>query len=306
MDFLLASDGDAVEEIILEGVGILSAKISPLHKRAVGKVLKFMSSFRPKLVITEAGPKLELLPGKSPKQSIKDALMALDKLAGLENRQCVMVMDEFQQIAAIKDNIVLEAAIRHAVERAENITYIFSGSHRNLLLEMFDRQERPLYRLCYLITLNRIKAKDYILFVKTAFKKKWKKIIADSSILKILELTQRHPYYLNLLCSKLCADKAMPTAHKIESVWKVVIEEEWPRVANELLSLSPNQRAVLLFIAKEPTSQPSSHEFLQKTRLSGASMKQSLEVLLAKDLVYKDDAGFFRPLNPIITYVFRQ
>lgn len=303
-DFLLASDSNAVENIILECVGRLSAQILPLHKRAMEKALKFMSSFRPRLIVNAEGPKLELLPDKTPKQSIKNALMALDSLVGSEKKQCVIVMDEFQQIATIKGNLTLEASIRHAVERSENVSYIFSGSQRNLLLEMFDFNERPLYRLCDQVKLDRISDQDYILFIKKAFAKQWKKTISDEVILMILELTHRHSYYVNFLCSKLIMEDVAPTLPRVKAIWDVVVEEDWPRIVHELSPLSPNQRAVLLSIAKQATLQPSSKEFLSTVRLSAASAMQAFDVLRAKDLIYQDAAGFFRVLNPVVEYVF--
>ena len=60
-DFLLASDEYSVVKIILDSVGQILAELLPLHEKAYQSLKEFMSSLRPRLLITDKGPKVEFL-----------------------------------------------------------------------------------------------------------------------------------------------------------------------------------------------------------------------------------------------------
>ncbi len=305
VDFLLASDESKVEEYILAGVSRLATQLLPLHKKALQQLQKFMASLKPSITFSHEGVRIDFTPGKKLKQNILDALLGLDKLAAAQKKQIVFLMDEFQQIADLKDHETLEAAIRHAAERAKNTTYIFSGSHRHILADMFDSKERPLYHLCEHMNLSRIHAADYKPFLQKLAKKQWKINLDEIALNTILELTQRHPYYVNLLCGRLWRETKAPPATEIEATWQILVAEERNRLADELSILSPNQRAVLVTIAMQPTAQPTSRIFLAQTKLPAASYNQALNVLEKKDLLYRDDDNLLRPLNPVVEYMIR-
>lgn len=108
------------------------------------------------------------------------------------------------------------------------------------------------------------------------------------------------------ICGRLWRFKTLPSITQIESIWDEFANEERHRVAFELATLSPNQRAVIAELAKNLTEQPSSKEFLSRVRLSSASNTQALKVLQEKDLIYRDENGLMRSLNPVIEYIIKQ
>lgn len=304
-DFLLASDDTAVEDLILNCVSTLVAQILPLHKKALDKLGKFLSLLKPELSITKDGLKVKLSPMPQPRQSIVEALLALDKLAAAEKKTAVIIMDEFQQIATLKNYKTLEAAIRHAAEQAKHITYVFSGSNRHLLLTMFDESTRPLYNLCEKLTLQRIDYQDYHKFLKKAARKQWNATLDDTVITEICNLTHRHSYYINVLCSRLWRAKNPPKIQVVQQTWLEYANDEKRGLTSELSRLSPNQRAVITALAKTPAEHPTSKDSLIKVRLSPASNQQAITALINKDMVFKDCQNLYRPLNPVIEYIIK-
>jgi DNA-binding MarR family transcriptional regulator len=83
-------------------------------------------------------------------------------------------------------------------------------------------------------------------------------------------------------------------------------EEQGRRIASHLGNLSPNQRAVISALAKMPTDTPTGKDIQLKTRLSNASLVQALQVLRNKDIIYADENGIQRPLDPVIEYLLKE
>ncbi len=303
MDFLLCANSHSVKVKIVEKVGELLFHLLPKTLRAKEKVLSTFKKMRPEIVLSAAGQKVILhIPDNelSPEETICDVLMNLDKTAIAAKKRVLVFMDEFQQIGQLNDRHSVEAAVRHAVERSKNVSYVFSGSNRHMLLQMFSEKSRPFYKLCETMVLQRIAEMDYITFIQKHAKLRWKKELHQDVLRFILSLSERHPYYVNLICNRLWMDDELPTIEKIEQLWKQYLESEKAIFITELSSLANNQKTVLLTLAKKPTKQPFHVDYLSMTGLSISSQKQALNKLILKDYVYTNDEGITCVLDPAL------
>lgn len=304
-DFLLAADVAMIEKMILDGVGQLLGQLLPIHKKAMERVRKWVASLQPTFVISEQGPKVELTAAEPAQKNILTALLGLDQLAAEEDKRVVLMLDEFQQLATLKESQVLEATIRHAAERAKYVSYIFSGSNRHWLNLMFENRARPLYHLCERLSLNRITAVEYEAFLQKAALQCWKTLLSKEVLGAIFSQTALHPYYMNALCSRLWRLENIPTITTVETQWQNYIQEEHNRIATEITELSPNQQAVLLRLAIQSTDKPTGKAFLLKTKLPGTSVVQALQVLSEKDFIYRDQKNFWQLVDPAIIYFLK-
>lgn len=109
--------------------------------------------------------------------SINETLLRLEDVATDHDIRFALILDEFQKVSELKENDVIEGAIRNAVQKAQCITYIFSGSQRSLLEQMFTQKKRPLYRLCTQMVLNRIESRDYEKYLNNVAKLSWGKVL---------------------------------------------------------------------------------------------------------------------------------
>ncbi len=196
-----------VTKTITEGVSKIIGDLLPKTKSACHKLIDSITALNPKLTINVFGQKVEISTRQTTEKTISELLLALDQVSQKAKKFCVIVFDEFQQIGELKENHAIEAAIRHAVERSSRVSYIFCGSKRHLLNEMFSDKSRPLYHLCDLITVNRIGTLSYQNFLTKMAKDKWKKHLENDVIAEILHLTENHPYYVNALCRRLWRSK---------------------------------------------------------------------------------------------------
>lgn len=96
-------------------------------------------------------------------EMIEDFFSLIFKLS--KKHQIVLVIDEFQQIATIKD-AKIDATIRKYMQEDKNISYIFSGSKRNLLNKLFEYKS-PLYEMATQMELYPIMLEDVYNYTST-------------------------------------------------------------------------------------------------------------------------------------------
>jgi len=306
LDFLSMTTKEEVEEKIKTAVKQMLLLLAPELKKLQVQTLDKVKSLSPELSLSALGQSLTLHLSPNDTTSIDQMLTQLDKYAEKTGKKAVLVFDEFQQISELKENKSIEALIRHAVERSKAITYLFSGSNRHMLHEMFSRSSRPLYRLCNVMTLDRIKQEEYVKFIHHASKLRWNKALSEKFIEKILALTECHPFYVNALCCGIWFGEKSPTSVElIESAWRSYIIKHKSIVISDIVALPLNQKKMIKLLSNEPEREPYSSAFSIKSKISTASIRRALEALLLKDIVFEDEHHCYRVLDPAVSYYFK-
>ena len=300
IDLLPATNVFFVHRAIKACVAELLNDIAPKTKQARQKLFGFIKDLHPKLTLSLLGQRLEVSTNQSPETSIVDLLVGLNTAAEKLKKRVVICFDEFQQIGLLKNHHSIEASIRHAVESSAYVTYVFSGSNRHLLSQMFNTKSRPLYHLCDLVRLERIKEKTYLEILSARATQRWKVKADEKTIQEILSLTKCHSYYVNALCRLLWKQTKKPTLTVVQKIWFAYIEAQTPWITDDLSRLSPNQRNILAGIAYGQVFEPFSQEFSERVKIGTSSIKKSLNILLRDDFVYKDKSGQYRVLDPAI------
>ncbi len=302
IDFLSVTTSEKVEEKILKVGKSLLFKLSPELIKLSKSTFDFVKSMTPELNLGAMGQSLTLHLTSDQKISIDEMLLEIDSYAQKVGKRGVLVFDEFQQISELTDSHSVEALIRHAVERSKAITYIFSGSNRHLLEEMFSKSTRPLYRLCQAMPIQRIHAKEYETFLSIAAMKQWSKPISETSVAEILRLTECHPFYVNGLCNDLWSLSEPPQKEDVTLAWSDYVKTNKRIIVSDISSLALNQKKVIQALAETHTSEPYASEFSLKIRLPSGSVRRAFEYLLKKDIVYVDDEEIYRLLDPAVRY----
>jgi hypothetical protein len=164
----------------------------------VQKLKKYIKSFRliPSVIMNPVTGETEISfkPGSSDLTPLEDVLTMIDKLAK-ETKRIVVVLDEFQDIFRI--NSGLDRMLRAVMQNQKNINYIFMGSSESMIRNIFERKDSPFFRFGALMTLPRISAEKFALFLEERFVK----ITDEAKQLseQILGITYSHPYYTQQL-----------------------------------------------------------------------------------------------------------
>ena len=212
----------------------------------------------------------------------------------------VIFIDEFQQIAILPQHQTIEASLRSVAQELEMVTLIFSGSNRKLLLMMFDDRKRPFFQLCEKIFLERISKNDYVKHLQKLAQKRWKNFLSDNASELIFELSQNHPYYLNLLCSKLWNISKLPDSRTVKLCWQYCLQEETHLLSQALISLSTTQRAFLLLILEEKIDQPGGKKVANSLNVTPRAVIKAVNSLIDNDYIFKDDGGYYQLINPLL------
>lgn len=212
----------------------------------------------------------------------------------LENagQRCVVAIDEFQQIMKYPEKNV-EAILRTHIQNCSNSNFIFAGSRRHILREMFFYASRPFYNSAAVIELKAIPLEIYAGFVGKMFSKRNKEI-AIEDINKIYELFSGHTFYMQRIFNQAFAttkDNARCDISIIQDALNFSVDLN-ATLYREILSNIPEAQKELLYaIAKNrEVEKPTSGEFIRNNGLKSASSVQgALRKLIDLDLVTKED-----------------
>lgn len=306
VDLFVALDAKACEEQLIHGIQKLFAQITTKPERILTQVREYFAHTKKRWTIGFKGVHLELIPDNDSDiaTNIMDALLALESVLAKKRQRAVFFIDEFQEIGALPSAKALEGAIRHVAQETQYLLFVFSGSNRHLLTYMFDDKSRPLYLLCERIILDRISETHYSEFIKKVAQKTWKKPLSDETLAIIFTLTERHPYYVNVICNALWKhyeDKSQPPdVPAVKKYWQEYIYTERTRISRELSQLSFGQRKILTAIAFGYNTELTGKTFLQRVGVTGPSVITALDVLEEHDLVGKKEDGSYFTIDPLM------
>lgn len=295
-----------VAKTVTEGVSKVMSELLPKTKSACQKLIDSIRVLNPKLTINVFGQKVEISTKQTTEKTISELLLALDQLSQKTKKPCVLVFDEFQQIGELKENHAIEASIRHAVERSSQVSYIFCGSKRHLLSEMFSNKARPLYHLCDLMTINRITTPPYHDFLNKIAKNKWRKSLEEDVISEILFLVENHPYYVNALCRRLWRSKEMFALAEVRNAWDSYVTQQGVWIVDDLSRLTLNRKKVIMALAYQATNEPQGQAFSKRVGLNPSGIKKALMDLEKLDMIYQDENGYYHVLDPAVSYFIRK
>lgn len=307
IDFFSVVEVSDIEKVILRGVGELISRIEKIPKRALLLAKEIFNTAQ----IRAAYGKLELSMDfnrrkEKPAYHVLDILERLDRLAEKSKQHIVLFLDEFQSISEITPDHAIESVLRQVAQLTKSIAFIFSGSNRHLLNQMFDDRNRPLYKLCERITLERITEASYTKHLQKISQKTWGEELSERTLDYLFQCTECHPYYMNLMCARMWNNQ-LPTVEHIEQLWLQYKKEERSSVAAELDLLSKNQRKLLTMLARTGgTNAPLGQEFIHQANMAKATIDQALSFLEKKDYVFKNKNGHTSVLDPLIKSVLSE
>lgn len=304
VDFYKALTKEDIEIFILNGIGKLLGQLETAPKKLMQLANEFFSNLQIRVVLQHAGVALDFSARKQKQATVSVILEALEKLqflAAKKNKKVVLFLDEFQVIGEVAFDCSIEAVIREAAQKSTNVAYIFSGSNRHLMEQMFYDKKRPFYKLCDLISIDRISAEDYVEYIQNAAAARWNKKLDQDVLDSILTITERHAYYVNKLCASLWLYDNAPEKDDVCKAWKMLVLENQSVIEREIELLNLNQRRILISLATESgVKEPFGKNFAANLNLPLSSLARSISNLIAKDYVYVDVDGTYKVLDPLV------
>ncbi len=236
---------------------------------------------------------------KRPDVPLLEEVLAMPaKAAEKEGKRIVVVFDEFQQILEYESDVV-ERLLRSSIQHQTNVAYIFCGSRKHLIRQMFMDSRRPMYRSGAHYPLGLIAQEHWQTFIADKFSGTGKRIGAET-IAALCRLTEGHPFYTQHLCHplwELCDEGGEVTQEMIERATQLLLDRESYAFMNLWDSLARNPRRFLRGVAAEGSAvQVFSSGFVRKYQMgSSSNVQRAIELLLKKDIIDKEEGGVVIP-----------
>ena len=204
------------------------------------------------------------------------------------DKPCIVAIDEFQQIAKYPEKNI-EALLRTNIQRSDNSHFIFAGSERHMMQEMFTSAARPFYHSADILELKAIAPEIYIPFVMGHFEKRNRSISAEN-VEKAYALFQGHTYYIQKTFNESFADTSEGEECTLEIIQAAIdnMIASNDTIFREILSNIPEKQKELLYaIAKDGEAEHiTSADFIKRHSLTSASSVQSaVKKLLERDII---------------------
>lgn len=241
------------------------------------------------------------------------ALNAEDKIKALEDvlniplyyatkeQKIVIVFDEFQEVV----NLDLESKLRSVIQMHSNkISYIFMGSKKSLLHQMFMDKNRPFYKSVKHFKIKEIGEESWVEFITKKFKQT-NKTIKKSYIQNILNITKGFPYYTQQFAYEIWNLTQKNVDDEIfEKTLKTIINREEDLFVMEWDNLTLNQKKAIKIIIKKDGKNIYDEQYLAMYHIKTGSIQTALKGLLYKDIIDKsNDKYYFQ--DPVFEYWVR-
>ena len=204
------------------------------------------------------------------------------------DKPCVVAIDEFQQITKYAEKNV-EAILRTKIQHSRNCTFIFSGSERSVLGQMFNSPARPFFASTHTYTLGNIPEDSYVAFAMRLFKENGKEI-EEKAVEETYRLFEGVTWYLQKVLNEAYTLTDRGETCTVEGVRIAVdniISENAITYTDLLYQMTQRQKELLIAICREGKATAiTSMGFQKKHNLRGPSTIQaSLKALLEKQII---------------------
>ncbi|MBQ7530728.1 MAG: ATP-binding protein [Paludibacteraceae bacterium] len=277
----------SIEDFVYRlGAGILET-LKPKGKKVWEKFVALLSTVRTGISFDISGnPSWTMSVGdiSAPQSTIEEIFTYLAQA----DRPCLVAIDEFQQITRYSDG-TLEAALRTYVQNCPNAYFIFSGSQRHLMGQMFTSPARPFYQSVALYNLSLLPEDKYADFCIRLFEQNNKHLSPDVPHM-LYNRFEGITYYMQRTMNELYSTTAVGgecVPQDIDGALQTILAASSLIYEDLLYQLPEKQSRVLMAIAKEGKAKNlTSGKFVRKYGLaSPSSVKSAVPALLDKGLV---------------------
>ena len=212
------------------------------------------------------------------------------------DKPCIVAIDEFQQIGTYEEKNV-EALLRTKIQQCKQTLFIFAGSKRHLMNNMFHSASKPFYQSAISMGLDPIPMSVYVEFADRLFEERGKHVSCEL-VEKVYAMFDGCTWFVQMMMNELFAltgHDEICGIEKLEEAYENIIQQQEPIYKDMLSHLPPKQKLLLQAIAKEKAVKGlTSAAFIKKySQVSASSVQSALKPLLKNDVVTMDN-GVYR------------
>jgi hypothetical protein len=226
-----------------------------------------------------------------------------ETLAKENDCKFIICLDEFQNLARLKDFLPFERKLRAVWQRQQATTYCLYGSKRHMMTDIFNNPSKPFYRFGDLMLLQKINTSDWIKFIKNGFRKTGKSI--DKKTAKLIATTmQDHSWYVQQLSHYTWNyTRNNSSTSEVKAALTELINANSPLYQREIELFSRTQLNLLKAIASGEKKLTSTRVMQNFNLGTPNNVRKNKKNLIENDII--DNSVGFEFLDPAFEIWFR-
>lgn len=263
--------------------------VSRLQPQGMKFIEKFLSIVNSVKVVFTSDPLTGLPSVEMSMQDIKNPVKTLEQIfAFLESspKPCVVAIDEFQQISDYPEGKKHISTLRTLVQSCLNTRFIFAGSNRRMMSELFNSPSEPFFMSCSPIYLEPIDKEEYLNFVSGHFFTSGKSITREC-IEYVYDKFEGHTWFMQYVFNRMfdmTTEDEPATKTMVESAIDYILSLFAPMFKELFVRMSERQKSLLIAVSKDGhVDTPTGEAFISRYSLKSASSVQGAMKALLQD-----------------------
>ena len=302
IDLYSVTDLQSFAETYIREVSPLLRALTGGLKQALMKLREAVRALTVQASVDDEGRPVFSLGARVPTGSgavvLEELLAVVEGLAAHRGRRVVIAFDEFQEVASVKG---LERTLRTVLQKQRLTTYLFSGSKRSLLTDMFSDPNRPFFQFSEHMILAPIPREALYMYVAQRFKDS--EVACPAPLIEdIIKAAEGHPHFTQYFAATLWELLRSPasTPQPLDVAWRLrVISGLDPVFRMVFDRLTPHQRRLILHLAAHGSDNLFSETVRGAAGLASSStLSSTLKSLISQEIITKTGNGSYTLLNP--------
>ena len=259
-------------------------------KTSIGeRLMTFIKSLRPQLSFDNITGEPQLQIAYQTAHEKEYTLRGLFDFLDSQEVRIIIAIDEFQQIRDYPEKN-MEALLRTYIQQMHNLTFIFCGSKKHLMADIFTNEKKPFYASTSFVSLSKIDEAPYTAFIRRLFNERQRNITSEA-IQFILTWTRRHTYYTQQLCHTIYANGNQTIdLEEVKLACSQLMQQNEAVYLQYRQMLTNKQWDYLIAIAKEESVQQiTAAAFLKRHKIGTPSVSRRLADALCEKGLLNDD-----------------
>lgn len=230
--------------------------------------------------------------------SIPEVLTLIESLG--KKRPVAVVFDEFQDILNLEDSHEALAILRSKIQFQGDIPYIFVGSIRHKMDEIFIHHDSPFFKSAIPLTVDPLSYEEFSKFLKKKFTMGQRKI-DDEVLEKVFKIANNISGDIQQLCEaiwEITTKKEVISPDKLKNAIELIFSREQKSYENYISLLTNIQLKCLMAIAKEGGNSVFSISFMKSAGFNNSSSVRRAVTRLTKLNILFESGGEYKFINP--------
>ena len=270
----------------------IAQEVMSKEKQAMKRLLEFFGSWRPVFSTDPITGQPTVSVSIEHTQTAVSLKNVFDYLKQ-SSREVYVAIDEFQQIAYYPETGT-EALLRSYIQFVPNVHFVFAGSKRHLMSQIFYSPERPFYQSTVSMGLEPLHEEIYYDFSKRFFEGK-KGTLSSEVFHDIYHRFDGVTRNIQLMLNRLYeTEKNVVNLEQVNEAVRYIVNRSSVQYEELIGFFTDNQLSVARAVANEGlVVSPQSNDFARRYDLpSNSSIKTAMDYLIDKDVVCRTPSGY--------------